>query len=178
MKVDENPNVFPNNVTYNSLLDCCVRCFDMGTASKIFDEMQAGGCSKSQSRSNKKESERSFSIQPDLISYSTMIKGFCKEKNIEEAFKLLEVMNQSGIKADEVLYNSLLDGCCKANEIEMALKVYSNMCALNIKPSNVTFSILVKIYSKRGELPLALDVLQQMRNEGIEPGLIVYTCLI
>lgn len=80
MKDDPDSRVFPNNITYNSLLDCCVRCFDMGTASKIFDEMQTGGCTKSTSRRN--EDSQSV-VQPDLISYSTMIKGFCKEKNIE-----------------------------------------------------------------------------------------------
>lgn len=67
-------------ITYNSLLDCCVRCFDMNTASKIFDEMSQGGCIKSNSR---QQEDSSYSVQPDLISYSTMIKGFCKEKNIE-----------------------------------------------------------------------------------------------
>jgi len=52
--------------------------------------------------------------KPDLITYSTMIKGYCKEKNIEAALELLETMEDQQIKADEVLYNSLLDGCCKA----------------------------------------------------------------
>ena len=163
--------VYPNNVTYNSLLDCCVRCFDMATATNIFEEMTGGGCKKSKEVDDSK-------IRPDLISYSTMIKGFCKEKNIEQAFYMLEVMDKQGIKADEVLYNSLLDGCCKANEVDMALKVYSNMRALGIRPSNVTFSILVKVHSKRQDLTKALAVLQEMKKEGLEPGLIVYTCLI
>lgn len=90
--------------------------------------------------------------QPDLITYSTLIKGYCKEKNIERALIMLDEMENSGIKADEVLYNSLLDGCCKSNEIDMALKVYHNMRTLRIKPSNVTFSILVKIYGKQRNL--------------------------
>lgn len=87
MKKDSDQKVFPNNVTYNSLLDCCVRCFDMGTASKIFDEMTNGGCKKGKDSCEMK-------IRPDLISYSTMIKGFCKEKNIEQAFFMLEVMDK------------------------------------------------------------------------------------
>lgn len=29
---ETNPDVTPNNVTYNSLLDCCVRCFNMPEA--------------------------------------------------------------------------------------------------------------------------------------------------
>jgi len=87
MKGDTDPKVYPNNVTYNSLLDCCVRCFDMATASSIFEEMTDGGCKKGKDVDDSK-------IKPDLISYSTMIKGFCKEKNIEQAFYMLEVMDK------------------------------------------------------------------------------------
>ena len=68
-------------------------------------------------------------VRPDLITYSTMIKGFCREKNIESALELLNTMQNDKIKADEVLYNSLLDGCCKANQLDLAFKVYENMHA-------------------------------------------------
>ena len=104
MKMDQKNQ--PNNVTFNSLMDCCIRCNNLYEAAKIFGEMKAS------------------SSKPDLITYSTLIKGYCKEKNIERALMMLDEMENSGIKADEVLYNSLLDGCCKSNEIEMALKVY------------------------------------------------------
>ena len=76
-----------------------------------------------------------------------MIKGYCREKNLEQALITLQEMEQKGIKADEVLYNSLLDGCCKSRQIDLALKVFDNMTILNIKPSNVTYSILIKIFS-------------------------------
>ena len=87
-------------------------------------------------------------VRPDLITYSTMIKGYCKEKNIEQALEMLNTMLKQNIKADEVLYNSLLDGCCKANQLDFAFKVYANMRAANIAASNVTYSILIKIYSR------------------------------
>jgi pentatricopeptide repeat protein len=64
-----NPDCVPNNVTYNSLLDCCVRCFNMPQAEVIFKAMQDQG--------------QANSVRPDLITYSTMIKGYCKEKNLE-----------------------------------------------------------------------------------------------
>jgi len=62
--------------------------------------------------------------KPDLISYSTMIKGYCKEKNIEGALMILDEMEKAGIRSDEVVYNSLLDGCCKADDIHIGLMVY------------------------------------------------------
>ncbi len=61
----KDDKIKPNNVTFNSLLDCCVRCNDINRATQIFYEMQVSG------------------VRPDLITFSTMIKGFCKEKNIE-----------------------------------------------------------------------------------------------
>lgn len=100
-------------------------------AQKIFDEMKSGDCPK-----------------PDLITYSTMIKGYCHQKNIERALMILDEMEKVGIKPDEVVYNSLLDGCCKADDIQIGLMVYQNMLRLGIKPSNVTYSILIRIYGK------------------------------
>jgi pentatricopeptide repeat protein len=47
----------------------------MPTAEKLFTEMK--------SRSETK---------PDLITFSTLIKGFCKERNIDSAFKVLNEM--------------------------------------------------------------------------------------
>ena len=95
-------------------------------------------------------------VLPDLITYSTLIKGHCRTKNIERALILHEQMLAKDIKADEVLYNSLLDGCLKAGEEKMALKCYQNMKKLKIKASNVTYSILSKIYQKIGEIDKVL----------------------
>lgn len=61
--------------------------------------------------------------KPDLITYSTLIKGFCKDKNIDDAFKILNEMKFNKIEADEVLFNSLLDGCFKSNELDLAFRV-------------------------------------------------------
>ena len=87
--------------------------------------------------------------KPDLITYSIMIKGYCKDKNIEQAFITLQSMEKSGIKADFALYKSLMIGCCKNNQMEMALKVYENMHLLGIKPTDV-YRLEKKGGSKRG----------------------------
>ena len=81
MKAD--PKSTPNNVTFNSLLDCCVKCdYSMQKTNKIFIEMQEMG------------------INPDLITYSTLIKGYCKDGSINKALSLLEQMKSRGISLD------------------------------------------------------------------------------
>ena len=60
----------------------------------------------------------------DLITFSTMIKGYCKYSYLEKGFKLFELMKTKNIQSDEVLYNSLLDGCSKNGKLDLAFKLY------------------------------------------------------
>lgn len=192
MKKDQN--VEPNNVTYNSLLDCCVRCDNMKQAQTLFNEMKQGFQVQNPDGTF---TTKKLHIKPDLITFSTLIKGYCKERfnkseqydsygeskygstsSLQKAFEMLKIMEKEKIKPDEVLFNSLLDGCCKSNEIDLALTVYKAMREQHIKPSNVTFSILVKIYGKSKQLTKALNVLKEMKELKIKPGIVVYTCII
>jgi len=133
MKID--PNSLPNNVTYNSLLDCCTKCNDLNMLETIFEEMKKTG--------NK----------PDLITFSTLIKGYCKSGKLSSALRLLETMEEQYIKPDEVLFNSLLDGCAKKGELEIALEIYAKMNKANIKPSDITYFILLKTFTRSNVKP-------------------------
>ena len=91
----------PNDVTYNSLIDTCVRCQEMDKAWGLFSEMQ------------------DYGIVPDNFTFSTLIKGIKNTKNpkkdmkdLERAFTLLEQIKESqNASPDEILYNCLIDAC-------------------------------------------------------------------
>ena len=63
----ENRCSRPNQITYNGLFNECVKCGKLDKASEIFDEMKSGH------------------IRPDLITFSTLIKGFCRAGNMRKA---------------------------------------------------------------------------------------------
>jgi pentatricopeptide repeat protein len=116
--------------------------------------------------------------EPDLITFSTMIKGYCKQGYLSKSFQMLEMMTQASIVPDEVLYNSLLDGCVRSNEIELGLKVFDSMQQRGIPPSNVTYSILIKLYGRAKTPDKALAIIDDMKKLGLDPSPVVYTCLI
>lgn len=72
----------PNDVTYNSMIDVCVRCEQMEKAWNLLTEMQEEN------------------IVPDNFTYSTLIKGLkCdsrsfSQRNLDKAFMLLEQMKK------------------------------------------------------------------------------------
>ncbi len=155
MKAD--PDCLPNNITYNSLLDCCVRCEKLKMLETVFEEMNTHG------------------VAPDLITFSTLIKGYCRQTKMTAAFKTLERMTQAGIAPDEVLFNSLLDGCARAGQAELGFQVFESMQLKGIPPSNVTNSIMEKIIG-RTKMPekMAAEMLIRLKGNGSAAA----TCLL
>ena len=65
MKATENK---PNLVTYNSLLDCAVQCHQFEQMEQIWTQIVT---------------QKQEDLRPDIISYSTYIKGLCKNNRAQ-----------------------------------------------------------------------------------------------
>merc|ERR1719215_37182 len=106
---------------------------------------------------------RAKGITPNLITYSTMVKGHCQAGDIEQGFATLEQMkSETWLKPDEIMYNSLLDGCAQNNLVDEGLKLLEEMQAEHVYPSNFTLSVLVKLMSRSRKVDQAFDLVQQL----------------
>jgi len=159
-----------NIVAYNAMLDCCVECKDFKKMNEIYEIIK------------EKVTLDESQPHPDLITYSTVIKGYAREGNMNKVFDCYNFLKKSQFKLDEVVYNSILDGCAKDRtdnrSFEKAIEIYNDMKADGINRSNVTYSILIKLFSSNKKEEQALLLLDEMKTNGIKPGVIVYTCLI
>eukprot|EP01022_Parablepharisma_sp_SALTPOND_P007959 TRINITY_DN1348_c0_g2_i1.p1 TRINITY_DN1348_c0_g2~~TRINITY_DN1348_c0_g2_i1.p1 ORF type:complete len:902 (-),score=72.16 TRINITY_DN1348_c0_g2_i1:2331-5036(-) len=166
-----------NRIAYNALLDCCVKCGQYDKMSEIFEDMLKSASERAAANGAALSDEDA--IEPDLITYSTLIKGMCKAGAMHKAIALYEEMKRKGLELDEVLFNSLLDGFVKCDyHTHESEKIISDMKKLKIKFSNYTYSILIKLYTKNRLVEKALGVLDEMKKNGVSPGVIVYTCLL
>merc|ERR1719377_101896 len=105
------------------------------------------------------EDMRESSVEPDIITYSTIVKGYCLEGDVDRAFDVLEDMKSDGkFQPDEIMYNSILDGCAKQHRVEHALNVLEEMKATGVGPSNYTLSILVKLLGHARRLSQAFKM--------------------
>merc|ERR1719515_120482 len=118
-------------VTYNTLLDACARSGRMDQLPIILGDMKAGR------------------VKPNVITYSTMLKGHCQNGNIQAGFAILDQMKKDAhLKPDEIMYNSLLDGCAQNNLVDEGLRLLEEMQNEGVAPSNFTLSILVKLMNR------------------------------
>merc|ERR1719506_2382592 len=126
------------------------------------------------------EDMRESAVEPDIITYSTIVKGYCLEGDVDRAFSVLEDMKSDDKFApDEIMYNSILDGCAKQHRVDDALRLLDEMKLTGVIPSNYTLSILVKLLGHARRLSQAFKLVEELsQKHGFRPNVQVYTCLV
>jgi len=142
-----------NTITYNSMLDACVKCGDLAAAEQILREMTGS----------------ESSLEPDLITFSTLLKGYCHSGELDKALQVLESIKARGLRSDELVYNTLMDGCVKAGDVNAGLGLFEEMVQLGLKPSAITHSILARLYQRAGYEDGAAEAVNQLyQQHGLE----------
>merc|ERR1719326_843351 len=104
--------------------------------------------------------------KPNVITYSTMLKGHCQNGDVQMGFTILEqIKKDPHLKADENMYNSLLDGCAQSNLVDEGLRLLEEMQAEKVWPSNFTLSILVKLLSRARRLDQAFSLVEEISKK-------------
>merc|ERR1719375_2246081 len=144
------------------MIDACARCGIMDKVPPLLEEMKAG-C-----------------VEPDIITYSTIVKGYCQSGDVGRAFEVLKEMKGDGkYTPDEIMYNSLLDGCAKQNLVPDALWLLEDMKESGVSPSNYTLSITVKLMGRARRLNQAFSIVDELCTaHGFQPNVHVYTSLV
>merc|ERR1719183_715232 len=147
---------------HSTMIDACARHGIMDKVPPLLEEMKAG-C-----------------VEPDIITYSTIVKGYCQSGDVARAFEVLKEMKGDGKYApDEIMYNSLLDGCAKQNLVQDALWLLEDMKETGVSPSNYTLSITVKLMGRARRLSQAFSIVEDLcTTHGFRPNVHVYTSLV
>merc|ERR1719335_949255 len=119
-------------------------------------------------------------VKANVITYSTMLKGHCRNGNIQEGFAILEQMKRdANLKPDEIMYNSLLDGCAQNHLADEGLRLLEEMQVEGVAPSNFTLSILVKLMNRVRRLDRAFSLVEEITKKyNFKPNVHVYTNLV
>ncbi|KAL8427583.1 hypothetical protein Efla_005758 [Eimeria flavescens] len=155
-----------NTISFNALLHLCVVNKRMDDALRVFRDMETQG-----------------SAAPDLISYSTVIKGLCccpGDAPLEKALSLLDQMQRRyGIKPDAIVFNTLIQGAATRKDPLLVEHLLTLMQQSNVPPSSYTLCQCVKLYGKCNNLKRALELAKELPSRfGFPIDGYVYTALI
>ncbi|KAH0849653.1 hypothetical protein HID58_096214 [Brassica napus] len=159
-QVQEKMGVYPDIVTYNTLISAYSSKGFMEEAFELMDAMPSKGFS------------------PGVYTYNTVINGLCKHRRYERAKEVFAEMLESGLSPDSTTYRSLLMEACKKGDAVEVEEIFSDMRCRDVVPDLVCFSSVMSLFARSGDLDKALVFFDFVKDAGLVPDNVIYTVLI
>jgi len=160
-----------NIVLFNNILDCCIDCEYFEKMEEIFNFLL---------KYSEQKETNIYNISPDLITYSTLMKGYAKANNVNKVLEIYEFLNKKKdeFKLDAFTYNIILDSMARNKDYEGMIKIYTDMKNRGIQTSVITYGILIKFYVNVNDLENTLELFEDLMNKGLKPTIIIYQLMI
>ncbi|KAL1193892.1 Pentatricopeptide repeat-containing protein [Cardamine amara subsp. amara] len=162
MRRQDDSNSHPDEVTYTTVVSAFVKAGLMDRARQVLAEMARMG------------------VPANRITYNVLLKGYCKQLQIEKAEDLLkEMAEDAGIEPDVVSYNIIIDGCILIDDSAGALSFFNEMRTRGIAPTKISYTTLMKAFAMSGQPKLANRVFDEMMNDPrVKVDLIAWNMLV
>ncbi|KAF8111135.1 hypothetical protein N665_0076s0131 [Sinapis alba] len=155
-----------NDYTYAIVVKAFCRKRDLDGAAKLLEETSSvfayttfieGLCLNGKTK-------MAFALINDLIcaeslsgdalgfAFGMLVRGFCKEMNVEAAEEVIFKMEEFGIGPDVYACSEIIDRYCKNLELDKALSIVDAMLKKGLKINCVIVSSLLNCYCKMGAL--------------------------
>jgi len=149
----------PNAFCYNALLSALCKAGDLARALGFFEKMKADG------------------LDPDRVTYGTLIHGCVIKKDVSWALKLWEEF-EKGCQAgdiyvppgDNTVFNTLLGCLADANDI----KKMDELIVRHGEPDILTYTQYLKVLARAGETEKVIGIFKLIQDNGITPDTALY----
>ncbi|XVF69923.1 hypothetical protein PTKIN_Ptkin11bG0119700 [Pterospermum kingtungense] len=115
---------------------------------------------------------------PNLSSYTILLNGWCRVRNLMEAGRVWNEMIDKGIKPDIVAHNVMIEGLLRSRKTSDAIKLFEIMKTRGPLPNVRSYTIMIREFCKQAKMNEAVRYFDEMLDSGCQPDAAVYTCLI
>lgn len=140
----------------NSLIDMYCKCGHVGYGHKVFDGM----------------------IERDVVSWTSMICGYCNIGTLEEALVLFERMKVEGLEPNDFTWNAMIAGYARDGDCNGAFVLFSRMVREGLVPDLVTWNAMISGFTQSLKAVEAWRLFQDMLVAGIKPNQVTVTGLL
>ncbi|KAL5542693.1 hypothetical protein UlMin_010403 [Ulmus minor] len=144
-------------------------------------------------------------LEPDVCTFTIVIKCLCRLKKVDLGFPVLAVLLKHGLQPDAytlttsaswlfqyildkghpcnvVTYATIINGLCKDGQslkaLELLSQMHETMIDHGVKPDIVTYSSLMHGLCRSGERKEAIKLLNMMKRQAIPPNVFTFSILV
>lgn len=186
----------PDHITYTTVISALVKAGSMDPARQVLAEMTRigvpanritynillkGYCQQLQIDKAKellKEMADDVNIEPDVVSYNTLIDGCILVDDSAGALAFFNEMRTKGIMPTKISYTTLMKAFALSGQPKLANKVFDEMLKdPRVKADLVAWNMLLEGYCRLGLVDEAKTVIQRMKENGFHPDVATYGSL-
>ncbi|KAL8482672.1 hypothetical protein ACS0TY_025635 [Phlomoides rotata] len=183
----------PNLVTYTSLLQGLCRVDELERKGEdlhvtYYSILMDGLCGVGKHRAAGAmfNDLHARGLKPDVITYSILIKGCCRNGLLEEAsikkkddaMHLVFEMQRKGLRPNVVAYTYVLQGLFRVGRCSTALDLFDELQTVGLKPNFYTYCNLLHGLCHNQHSNLAFMLLDEMERKGEDRNVAYYTILM
>jgi len=126
-QMKHSPDVSPDEVTYNTMLDGCARFGQFDRGMSVLEEMQQQG------------------VKPSNFTLSVLAKLANRSRRPQEAFQLTsDIAVKYNIRMNVHVYNNLIQACNLSTDLPRALETFAGLLEAKVRPDARTYSLLLQ----------------------------------
>ena len=124
---------------------------------------------------------RGRSVQPDVVSYNTLLKAVATSKrniSFAKTDALLEEMTSSMVHPNHVTYTSMMSLFARAGDPKSVQRLIDMASQRSVDLGVFAFNTMIQAHMQAHDWTRACDVVRRMRHLGWKPDIVTYTTLL
>lgn len=148
-------------LSFNALLNACVNSKKFDLIEGLFKELPG-----------------KLSIEPDVASYNTLIKGLCGKGSFTEAVALIDEIENKGLIPDHITFNILLHESYTKGKFEEGEKIWARMVEKNVKRDIRSYNARLLGLATEMKSDEMVNLFDELKVNGIKPDVFTFTAMI
>ncbi|KAI3446347.1 hypothetical protein Pfo_003012 [Paulownia fortunei] len=170
-----------DTVSCNIVIDGLCRSGKLDKAVEIVSEMWTHGSAALGNLGNSYiglVDENRKECLPDMITYSTIINGLCRDGRLEEAKKKFIEMLGRNLCPDSTVYDIFLYNLCKRGKISSAFQVLKDMERKGCNKTLQTYNCLIFGLGSTHQIFEMFGLMDEMKERGVSPNVYTYNIVL
>ncbi|GER50302.1 pentatricopeptide repeat-containing protein [Striga asiatica] len=119
-----------------------------------------------------------FIPNPTLSTFNMLMSVCTSCQDSEGAFRVLQHVQEAGLKADCKLYTTLISTCAKSGKVDTMFRVFHEMVNAGVEPNLHTYGALIDGCGKAGQVAKAFGAYGLLRSKNVKPDRVIFNALI
>ncbi|KAK6135197.1 hypothetical protein DH2020_031042 [Rehmannia glutinosa] len=172
--------VKPNHFTFAALLKACGNLFNPRLGEQIYGHAVKFGLSpvncvgnsliSMYTKSDRMEDARKafeFLFEKNLVSYNTLVDGYARNSDSDEAFELFNQIENSNIGVDAFTFASLLSGAASIGAVGKGEQIHARLLKAGFESNISICNALISMYTRCGNIEAGFQVFNEMEGRNV-----------